>query len=136
MTCRYAEAILAYVALEVSAKKLKEARSIFKKFHRRKFHDSGGLTVCKAWLLFEQEHGTAEDFHHAFGKTEPVLSEAAAEATAAVYPQTAAETKVVQFVRQELPSELSDLPPGAFAEDNYHDRIVKTFCCSRGLEYW
>ena len=92
--CRYAEAVLAYVAFEVSADKLQEARSIFKKFHRRQLHESGGLAVCEAWLRFERENGSVQDFRQAAVKTKPVLSEALASATAAADPQTAAETKV------------------------------------------
>ena len=92
--CRYAEAILAYVALELSDKKYKEARSIFKKFHRRQLHENGGVTVCEAWLRFEREHGSSDDHFQATTKTEPVLSAALAAATAAANPAAAAESKV------------------------------------------
>ena len=92
--CRYAEAVLAYVAFEVAAKKIKEARSIFRKYHRRQLHESGGLAVCEAWLRFEREHGSAKEHFEAVVKTEPVLSQALAAATAAAHLHTAAESKV------------------------------------------
>lgn len=92
--CRYAEAILAYVAFEVGEKRYKEARSIFKKFHRRSMHENGGVTVCEAWLRFEREHGSADDHFQAVIKTEPILFQAVAAATAAANPQAAAESKV------------------------------------------
>lgn len=78
----------------MAAKKLKEARSIFKKFHRRQLHGSGGQAVCEAWLRFEREHGSAEDLHQAEEKAQPVLDEALAAATAAAQPEIAAESKV------------------------------------------
>ena len=78
----------------MSANKLQEARSIFKKFHRRQLYESGGLAVCEAWLRFERENGSVQDLRQAAIKTKPVLSEALAAATAAANPQTAAETKV------------------------------------------
>ena len=92
--CRYAEAILAYVALQVSAKRFKEARSIFRKYHRRQLHERGGPAVCEAWLRFEREYGSAEDHFQALVKAEPVLSHDAATAAGAADPQLAADAQV------------------------------------------
>lgn len=82
------------MALELSAKRLKEARSIFRKYHRRPLHENGAQLVCEAWLRFEREHGSAEDHLLAVLKTEPILSAALAAATAAANPEVAAESKV------------------------------------------
>lgn len=94
MRVRYAEAVAAYVAFELSTKHVKEARSIFRQYHRRKMHESGNVAICEAWLRFEREHGSAEDYFQAFVKAEPVLSEAASAVTEAAQPQLAADTKV------------------------------------------
>ena len=94
MPCRYAEAILAYVALQVSAKRFKEARSIFRKYHRRQLHERGGPAVCEAWLRFEREYGSAEDHFQALAKAEPVMSQDAATAAEAADPQLAADAEV------------------------------------------
>ena len=91
---RYAESILAYVALELTDKRVKEARSIFRKFHRRQLQENGGAVVCEAWLRFEREHGSADDHFQAVLKTQPVLSQALAAATAAANPEAAAESRV------------------------------------------
>ena len=96
--CSYAEAVAAYVAFELAAKNVKEARSIFKKYHRRKLHEGGSAALCEAWLRFEREHGSAEDYFQAFVKTEPVLTAAAAAAAEAAQPELAAETQVRQSV--------------------------------------
>lgn len=80
--------------MELSADRVKEARSIFRKFHRRSFHENGSVTVCEAWLRFEREHGTADDHLQAVIKTEPVLSAALAAATAVANPKGALESKV------------------------------------------
>jgi len=82
------------VELEVSAKRTHEARSIFRKFHRRPMHEGGELAVCQAWLRFEREHGSAVDHLEAVVKTTPVLAQAAAMAAAQANPQMAVETKV------------------------------------------
>lgn len=86
------------MAFEVSAKNPKGARSIFKKYHRKKLREAGGGAICEAWLRFEREHGSAEDYFLAFVKAEPVLAEAAAAFAATQQPELAAKTKARALV--------------------------------------
>ena len=82
------------MALQVSAKRFKEARSVFRKYHRRQLHERGGPAVCEAWLRFEREYGSAEDHFQALVKAESVLSQDAATAAEAADPQLAADAEV------------------------------------------
>ncbi|KAG2484382.1 hypothetical protein HYH03_016798 [Edaphochlamys debaryana] len=79
---RFVETWEAYIATERSARNLKEARAIYKRAFNRKFEEDGQLRICHAWLRFEREEGSADDYMQAMLKVEPILEESAAAAAA------------------------------------------------------
>ncbi|EFJ45259.1 hypothetical protein VOLCADRAFT_118442 [Volvox carteri f. nagariensis] len=94
---RYAEAWEAYIAMERSARLIKEARALYKRCYSRRLEQDGQLKLCQAWLRFEREEGRADDYLQALLKVEPILEEsAAAAATAADQAAAAAAKAAVQ----------------------------------------
>jgi hypothetical protein len=55
--CRYAESWAGYIALERGLRNLREARTLYKRCHSRRFLEGGQTQLCEAWLRFEQEEG-------------------------------------------------------------------------------
>eukprot|EP00198_Chlamydomonas_reinhardtii_P004765 XP_001694101.1 predicted protein [Chlamydomonas reinhardtii] len=59
---RFAEVWEAYIALERSARRTKEVRALYKRCYSRAFEEDGQLRLSHAWLRFEREEGSADDY--------------------------------------------------------------------------
>ncbi|KAK1274923.1 Heterogeneous nuclear ribonucleoprotein 1 [Acorus gramineus] len=64
-----------YIAMEIEMNHVNEARSIYKRCYSKRFPGSGSEDICHAWLQFEREFGTLEDFDNAVRKVTPRLEE-------------------------------------------------------------
>ncbi|KAL2609096.1 hypothetical protein R1flu_027669 [Riccia fluitans] len=64
-----------YISMELSLKNIKEARSIYRNCYSRRLEGNGTQLMCYAWLRFEREHGTLEDYDRAWMKVGPRLAE-------------------------------------------------------------
>ncbi|KAK0590803.1 hypothetical protein LWI29_031902 [Acer saccharum] len=69
------EAWQGYIAMEIETGHISEARSIFKRCYSKRFMGTGSEDICHAWLRFEREYGTLEDFDRAVQKVTPRLEE-------------------------------------------------------------
>ncbi|PNH11751.1 Squamous cell carcinoma antigen recognized by T-cells 3 [Tetrabaena socialis] len=83
----------AFIAFERGARRIKEARALYKRAYNRRYEEDGQLQVCNAWLRFEREEGSADDYLQALLKVQPILEESAAAAAAAADQAAAAEAK-------------------------------------------
>ncbi|GFR47944.1 hypothetical protein Agub_g9748 [Astrephomene gubernaculifera] len=90
---RFAEVWEAYIGMERAGRRIKEARALYKRCYSRRFEEDGQLRLCHAWLRFEREEGSADDYLQALLKVEPILEENAAAAVAAADPAAAAAAK-------------------------------------------
>ncbi|KAG2446465.1 hypothetical protein HYH02_008457 [Chlamydomonas schloesseri] len=98
---RFAEVWEAYVAMERSARRIKEARALYKRCYSRTFEEDGQLRLSHAWLRFEREEGSADDYLAALLKVEPILEESAAAAAAAADQAAAAAAKKAKVLSKE-----------------------------------
>ncbi|XP_068647832.1 uncharacterized protein [Aristolochia californica] len=64
-----------YIAMEIEKGHINEARSLYKRCYSRRFSGTGSEDICYAWLRFEREYGTLEDFDLAERKVTPRLEE-------------------------------------------------------------
>lgn len=69
------EAWRCYLAMEIEAGHINEARSLYKRCYSKKFSGTGSEDICHSWILFEREFGTLEDFDFAVQKVAPRLAE-------------------------------------------------------------
>ncbi|KAH7281483.1 hypothetical protein KP509_36G050300 [Ceratopteris richardii] len=69
------EAWKGYISMEVSLGNLAEARALYRRCYTRKFEGNGSEVLCEAWLQFEREYGSLEDYDYALLKTTPRLAE-------------------------------------------------------------
>ncbi|EMS62530.1 Squamous cell carcinoma antigen recognized by T-cells 3 [Triticum urartu] len=64
-----------YISMEIEMGHTHEARSLYKRCYSKKFAGSGSEAVCHAWIRFEREHGTLDDYDLAIKKVTPRLKE-------------------------------------------------------------
>ncbi|KAK3120856.1 hypothetical protein QOZ80_8BG0642710 [Eleusine coracana subsp. coracana] len=64
-----------YISMEIEMGNIHEARSLYKRCYSRRFADSGSEDVCNAWIRFEREYGTLDDYDLAMKKVTPRLKE-------------------------------------------------------------
>ncbi|CAM6111706.1 unnamed protein product [Calypogeia fissa] len=64
-----------YISMELALKNIKEARAIYRSCYSRRLEGSGTEVMCSAWLRFEREHGSLEDYDRAVMKVTPRLAE-------------------------------------------------------------
>ncbi|KAG6543702.1 hypothetical protein Mapa_014886 [Marchantia paleacea] len=64
-----------YISMELLLKNVKEARSIYRNCYSRRLEGNGTQIMCSAWLRFEREYGTLEDYDRALTKVAPRLAE-------------------------------------------------------------
>ncbi|KAJ4783243.1 Squamous cell carcinoma antigen recognized by T-cells 3 [Rhynchospora pubera] len=64
-----------YIAMEVEMGHINEARAIYKRCYAKRFARTGSEDICHAWLKFEREHGTLEDYDVALKKVTARLNE-------------------------------------------------------------
>ncbi|GLC34775.1 hypothetical protein PLESTB_001162500 [Pleodorina starrii] len=102
---RYAEAWEAYIAMERSGRGIKEARALYKRCYNRRLEEGGQLRLCHAWLRFEREEGSADDYLQALLKVEPILEESAAAVAAAADQAAAAAAKAAVQKAKNLSKE-------------------------------
>lgn len=69
------EAWKGYISMEVSLGNLAEARTLYRRCYTRKFEANGTEVLCDAWLQFEREYGSLEDYDRALMKVTPRLAE-------------------------------------------------------------
>ncbi|KAH9684447.1 EMBRYO DEFECTIVE 140 [Citrus sinensis] len=69
------EAWQSYISMEIELDHINEARSIYKRCYSKRFTGTGSEDICHAWLRFEREYGTLEDFDHSVQKVTPRLEE-------------------------------------------------------------
>ncbi|PSS19003.1 Squamous cell carcinoma antigen recognized by T-cells 3 like [Actinidia chinensis var. chinensis] len=62
-----------YIAMEIQMGNINEARSLYRRCYSKRFSGTGSEDICHAWLRFEKEFGTLEDFDHAVQKVTPRL---------------------------------------------------------------
>ena len=53
-----------YIAMELEAYHINEARSIYNRCYSRMVVGTGLEDICHSWLCFEREFGTLEDLEH------------------------------------------------------------------------
>jgi hypothetical protein len=66
-------------------------REVFKRCYAREMEGYGQLEVCNAWLKFEREEGSADDYFQAWSLAEPLIAQASAAAAAAAAAMYSAE---------------------------------------------
>ncbi|KAF0900817.1 hypothetical protein E2562_035314, partial [Oryza meyeriana var. granulata] len=64
-----------YIAMEIETGHIHEARSLYKRYYTKRFVGSGSEDICHAWIRFEREHGTLDDYDLAVKKVNPRLKE-------------------------------------------------------------
>ncbi|KAF8712673.1 hypothetical protein HU200_028434 [Digitaria exilis] len=64
-----------YISMELEMGHLREARSLYKRCYSKRFAGSGSEDICHAWIRFEEEHGTLDDYDLAVKKVTPRLKE-------------------------------------------------------------
>uniref|UniRef100_A0A0A9E6I7 RRM domain-containing protein n=1 Tax=Arundo donax TaxID=35708 RepID=A0A0A9E6I7_ARUDO len=64
-----------YISMEIEMGHIHEARSLYKRCYSKKFAGSGSEDICHAWIRFEREHGTLDDYDLAVKKVTPRLKE-------------------------------------------------------------
>ncbi|XP_051200677.1 uncharacterized protein [Lolium perenne] len=64
-----------YISMETEMGHIHEARSLYKRCYSKKFAGSGSEAICHAWIRFEREHGTLDDYDLAIKKVTPRLKE-------------------------------------------------------------
>ncbi|XP_006659057.1 squamous cell carcinoma antigen recognized by T-cells 3 [Oryza brachyantha] len=64
-----------YIAMEIETGHIHEARSLYKRCYTKRFAGSGSEDICHAWIRFEREHGTLDDYDLAVKKADPRLKE-------------------------------------------------------------
>lgn len=64
-----------YISTELLLGNVKEARSLYKRCYSRRLEGMGTEVMCAAWLRFEEEYGTLEDFDRALLKIGPRVME-------------------------------------------------------------
>ncbi|BAF22752.1 uncharacterized protein [Oryza sativa Japonica Group] len=64
-----------YIAMEIETEHIHEARSLYKRCYTKRFSGSGSEEICHAWIRFERECGTLEDYDLAVKKVNPRLKE-------------------------------------------------------------
>ncbi|KXZ53271.1 hypothetical protein GPECTOR_7g1165 [Gonium pectorale] len=102
---RYPEVWEAYIGMERAARRIKEARVLYKRCYSRRFEEDGQVRLCHAWLRFEREEGSADDYLQATLKVEPYLEESAAAAAAAADQAAAAAAKAAAQKAKNLSKE-------------------------------
>lgn len=64
-----------YISMELLLGNVKEARTLYKRCYSRRLEGMGTEVMCAAWLRFEEEYGTLEDFDRAVLKVGPRVAE-------------------------------------------------------------
>ncbi|XP_062195601.1 uncharacterized protein LOC133898842 [Phragmites australis] len=64
-----------YISMEIEMGHVHEARSLYKRCYSKRFAGSGSEDICHAWIRFEREHGTLDDYDLAVKKVTPRLKE-------------------------------------------------------------
>ncbi|KAL5231505.1 hypothetical protein ABZP36_030281 [Zizania latifolia] len=64
-----------YISMEIETGHIHEARSLYKRCYSKRFAGSGSEDICHAWIRFEREHGTLDDYDLAVKKVNPRLKE-------------------------------------------------------------
>ncbi|KAF0900244.1 hypothetical protein E2562_029754 [Oryza meyeriana var. granulata] len=64
-----------FIAMEIETGHFHEARSLYKRCYTKRFAGSGSEDICHAWIRFEREHGTLDDYDLAVKKVNPRLKE-------------------------------------------------------------
>eukprot|EP00249_Psilotum_nudum_P016992 c26096_g1_i2 orf=158-2560(+) len=64
-----------YISMEISLDNIKEARTLYKRGYSRRLERNGTEMMCEAWLRFEREHGSLDDYDHALLKVRSRLTE-------------------------------------------------------------
>ncbi|KAL5223292.1 hypothetical protein ABZP36_028005 [Zizania latifolia] len=64
-----------YISMEIETGHVHEARSLYKRCYSKRFAGSGSEDICHAWIRFEREHGTLDDYDLAIKKVNPRLKE-------------------------------------------------------------
>ncbi|KAG2433859.1 hypothetical protein HXX76_008213 [Chlamydomonas incerta] len=98
---RFAEVWEAYIAMERAARRIKEARALYRRCYSRTLEEDGQLRLSHAWLRFEREEGSADDYLAALLKVEPILEESAAAAAAAADQAAAAAAKKAKVLSKD-----------------------------------
>ncbi|XP_024528014.1 squamous cell carcinoma antigen recognized by T-cells 3 isoform X1 [Selaginella moellendorffii] len=64
-----------YINMELGLENINEVRALYRKCYSRKLEGNGSKVICEAWLQFEREFGTLEDFEKASLKAGQRLEE-------------------------------------------------------------
>ncbi|GKV31604.1 hypothetical protein SLEP1_g40281 [Rubroshorea leprosula] len=73
--CSMFEAWQGYITMEIELGQINEARSLYKRCYSKSFSGTGSEDICQAWLRFEREFGTLDDFDRAVQKVSPRLEQ-------------------------------------------------------------
>ncbi|KAJ1266928.1 hypothetical protein BS78_07G017400 [Paspalum vaginatum] len=64
-----------YILMEMEMGHIHEARSLYKRCYSKRFAGYGSEEICHAWIRFEEENGTLDDYDNAIKKVTPRLKE-------------------------------------------------------------
>ncbi|WVZ95445.1 hypothetical protein U9M48_041209 [Paspalum notatum var. saurae] len=64
-----------YILMEMEMGHIHEARSLYKRCYSKRFAGYGSEEICHAWIRFEEENGTLDDYDIAIKKVTPRLKE-------------------------------------------------------------
>lgn len=64
-----------YIMMELTLGNLTEVRTIYKRGYSRRIEGNGTEVLCEAWLRFEREYGSLDDYDRALSKVLPRLAE-------------------------------------------------------------
>ncbi|GLT41345.1 hypothetical protein SLA2020_154170 [Shorea laevis] len=63
--CSMYEAWQGYISMKIELGHINEARALYKRCYSNSFSGTGSEDICQAWLWFEGEFGTLDDFNRA-----------------------------------------------------------------------
>ncbi|WOG84291.1 hypothetical protein DCAR_0103474 [Daucus carota subsp. sativus] len=112
------EAWQGYIAMEIGAGHISNARSLYKRCYSKRLSGTGSEDICNSWIRFEREFGTLQDLDHAVQKVTPRLAELQlfrlqqeSKYVTASTDQTDTSSKVKEKKRKPVPGVNSEESP-------------------------
>lgn len=102
-----------YISMEMEMGHVHEARSLYKRCYSKRFAGSGSEEICHAWVRFEEENGTLDDYDIAVKKVTPRLKElmlfkSQEEAKVEAYPVTNDNSNTNDSSQKRKPSKMTN----------------------------
>ncbi|KAG0604876.1 hypothetical protein M758_9G015600 [Ceratodon purpureus] len=120
-----------YISMELLLGNVKEVRTLYKRCISRRLEGMGTEVMCTAWLRFEEEYGTLEDYDRALLKIGPRVAEVQSLQNQQEHKAVAERAKVESGPRPSEKSKLKKDPNSRSSKIN--DNAPKSSGKKRGL---